>query len=206
VAPEVVGQDGHHGGVIAAEGACGQSEGAAQTVRGGGEFPAQEAVADDAARRGDAADSATPGRANRLGDKHVDDGGLDAGAKVAQGGGVGGEVRVVAQEIPDGGFQPAEAEVQGRVVAQRPGEVESVGLAAFGELIDDGSAGVGEAEQFGGFVEALAGGVIESGAEDDVVKRAGDVDEQGVAAADDEGDVRGEDIEVSARGGAVDPR
>ena len=52
---------------------------------------------------------------------------------------------------------------------------------------DAGAAGVGEAEDFGGFVEGFADGVVEGGADDFEGVVALHVDELSVAAGDYEG-------------------
>ena len=63
-----------------------------------------------------------------------------------------------------------------------------MGIAEFGSLGDSRAARVGEAEDFGDFIEGFADGVI-LGLPDEVVVAVGaEVDELGVAAGDDEGE------------------
>ena len=58
-----------------------------------------------------------------------------------------------------------------------------------GEAFDFRAAGVGEAEEAGDLVESLAGGVVDGSADDRVVADAADMDEEGVSAGNDEGEV-----------------
>ena len=64
------------------------------------------------------------------------------------------------------------------------GEFVFVFVAFEGGLRDGGAAGVGEAEDFGDFVEAFADGVVASGADDLEVAVAGHFDDLGVATGD----------------------
>ena len=59
-----------------------------------------------------------------------------------------------------------------------------------GEAIHLGSARVRKTEELGGFVETFASGIIDGRAEDNVIQLAANMDEHGMAAADDEGNVR----------------
>jgi hypothetical protein len=63
------------------------------------------------------------------------------------------------------------------------------GIALGGEAIHFRAAGIGKAEEFGGFIETFAGGIVDGRAEDDVVEFRADVNEHGMAATDDEGDI-----------------
>ena len=87
----------------------------------------------------------------------------------------------------DGGFEAGEGEVEG-VFCFGVGEGVFFRVAGFGGGGDGGAAGVGEAEDFGDFVEAFADGVVEGGADDVEVVVAGHADDLGVAAGDDEGE------------------
>ena len=96
---------------------------------------------------------------------------------------------VVAKEIPHRGLQAAEAEVVVRIVYHRAGELEGLGVSALGQAVDLGAGRIGQAHQLAGLVEALTRGVIHGRAEHLVLQFRLDVDQQGVAAADDEGNV-----------------
>ena len=88
----------------------------------------------------------------------------------------------------DGGFEAGEGEVE--TVDFGVGEAIFVGVAFFCGLSDGGAAGVGEAEDFGDFVEAFADGVVQSGADDVEVVVLGHADDLSVAAGDDESQKR----------------
>ena len=60
----------------------------------------------------------------------------------------------------DGGFDAAEAEVEGIAFHFREGEFHGVRVALGGEQVDDGSAGIAEAEEFADLIESLARGVV----------------------------------------------
>ena len=96
----------------------------AGAVAGFREFVPQRAIARHAAGRRDATHAQPLRRADRFGHEHFHDGGLHAGAEIAQGLGVVEQARMVAQKIADGRFQAAEAEVVVRIVQQRTREIE----------------------------------------------------------------------------------
>ena len=75
-----------------------------------------------------------------------------------------GEVEFLLDGAEDGSLEAGEGEVETGDL--RVGEVVFVGIAIFGGCGDGGAAGVGEAEDFGDFVETLADGVVAGGADD----------------------------------------
>ena len=178
----------------------GQHQGEPLALAGGGESLAERAIAGNAARGSDAPNAEPLGGADRLGYQHIHDGRLDAGAQVAEALRVVEQVGVVAQKIAHRGFQPAEAEVVVRVVNHWPGKVKGLGVSSFGQPVNLRSGGIRQADQLADLVEALARGVVHGRAEQVVVKFGADMDEQGVAAADDERDV-GLEVERNRRPG-----
>ncbi len=64
--------------------------------------------------------------------------------------------------ITDGGFQPAETEVEsGRVAEKRPRQVDRGRIAFVGRSLDCRPAGKAEPQQTGHLVERFAGRVID---------------------------------------------
>ena len=81
----------------------------------------------------------------------------------------------------DSGFEAGEGEVEG-VFCFWVGEVVFFWVAGFGGARDGGAAGVGEAEDFGDFVEAFADGVVQRRADDVEFVVGGHADDLGEAA------------------------
>lgn len=90
------------------------------------------------------------------------------------------------EEDTDRGFEAAKAEIEIAGVDHAAGEIEAGGVAIRSEAVDEDAAGIAEAEEFGGFVECLAGGVVEGAPEELVFSEAFDIQKQSVTAADDE--------------------
>ncbi len=88
----------------------------------------------------------------------------------------------------DGRFESAEAEVERIAFHFGEGEADGGGIAVGRQAVDDGAAGIAEAEQFGHLVESFAGGVVARLAEQAVVEALADLEEVGVAAADHQGE------------------
>ena len=86
----------------------------------------------------------------------------------------------------DGGFESAEAEVER--VAFHAGEREFDGarIAMGRELIDDGAAGIAEAEELGDLVVGFAGCVVARFAEQAIDEALANFEQVRVAAADDQ--------------------
>lgn len=200
------GEDADHAGVVGAEGFFRQAKVQSVALAGIGQGLAEGAVAGDAAGGGDAWQAQPSGGAERFDGERFDDGGLDAGAEVLDGGGGIQQGGIFLEEIADGRFQSGEAEVVVVGLEQRAGEGVGGGVSVGGEAIHFRASGVGETDQLGDFVEAFAGGVIEGGAEDAVLKFVADLDEEGVTAADDEGDIGDKAVEASPGRIAFDPR
>jgi len=81
----------------------------------------------------------------------------------------------------DGGFKAGEREVEG-VFGLWVGEGVFFRVAVLGGCGDGGAARVGEAEDFGDFVETFTDGVVQGCADDFEVVVAGHADDLGVAA------------------------
>ena len=150
----------------------------------GGEGLAEGGVGADAAADGDGAAVGLAGGFEEFGGEDIDYGGLDGGAEVR-------EIRfsgwaVFFEEDADRGFEAAEAEIEIARVDHAAREIVSCGIAVRSEAVDEDAAGIAEAEEFGGFVEGLAGGVVEGAAEELVFSEAFDIQKQSVTATDDE--------------------
>src|SRR5262249_8440522 len=100
-------------------------------------------------------------------------------------------------------LQPGEAEVEALVVQQRPRQAHGGGVAPGRLALDGGSAGEAQAEQGGGLVERLPGGVVEGGAEQLGAQGVAAVEQGGGVAADDEADA-GEDVAPGGQPAGVD--
>ena len=88
-------------------------------------------------------------------------------------------------QSPDGGFEPAEAEIAG---TGQPGsrQIERRRGAPRGRLLDGGTAGIWQTEHPRHLVEGLARGIVPRATDDAVFAGRGAVDELGVATRDDE--------------------
>ena len=149
-----------------------------------GEGLAEAGVGAHAAADGDGGAVVFAGGAEEFGGEDIDDGGLEGGAEVRQ---IGLRGRAVFfEKDAHGGFESAETEIEIAGVDHAAWEFVARGIACGGESIDGDAAGVAEAEELGGFVEGLAGGVIEGSAKEAVVSEALDIEQEGVSAADDE--------------------
>src|SRR3546814_11884769 len=62
------------------------------------------------------------------------------------------------------GLQPGETEIAAGLAPQRPRQVEARGIAALCQPLDRRAAGIAQAEQLGGLVEGLTGGIVDGGA------------------------------------------
>ena len=68
-------------------------------------------------------------------------------------------------ELGDGGFQAREGEIAAGAAQERAWEREGFGVAIARHGLQRGAAGIGQAEELGGFVESFAGGIIQRRAE-----------------------------------------
>lgn len=110
------------------------------------QFGAKGAIARDAAGGGDAGESEAAGSSDGFLDEDINNGGLDAGAKVADGLIILESFGVIAQKVANGSFETAEAEVVVWVVDHRSRERVGARIAGLGEAIHFGAAGIREAE------------------------------------------------------------
>src|SRR5579885_532470 len=182
-------QNANHRGVVGAELLFGQAEGEGVLIAGALQFPPQGAIARHAARSGDAAHTGALGGANGFRDQHFHNGGSYAGAQVADFLFIVQDCRVVAQKITNGGFQAAEAEVIAGVVEQRTRKFEGGGIPLLRQSVHFRSGLIGQTNQFAGFIETFAGGIIQRPAQNLVSRFGLDPYQQGVTSTDNEGDV-----------------
>src|SRR3546814_1860408 len=70
------------------------------------------------------------------------------------------------------GLQPGETEIAAGLAPQRPRQVEARGIAALCQPLDRRAAGIAQAEQLGGLVEGLTGGIVDGGPEPAVLPDA----------------------------------
>ena len=83
-------------------------------------------------------------------------------------------------------LQAGEREIRLRAAEHGPRQVEALGIAAAGLALDLRPARIAEAEELGDLVEGLADGVVDGGAEADVIADAAHRDELRVPARDEE--------------------
>ena len=82
------------------------------------------------------------------------------------------QLRIPAQVIEHGRFDPAEAEIVGIAFHFRLAESDGIRVAVRGELVNHGAAGIAEREHARNFVVGFAGGVVARAADARVGKRA----------------------------------
>ncbi len=182
------GQGADHAGVIGAKGAGGHAEFNFAALTGQGKGIAEAAIGADTTGGADAMDFQFSGGLDCFAYQDFHDGVLDAGAEVAETLIGFGNIGVIAEKVADGSFEAAEAEVVTGFIEKGPGKIESVGIAAFCQAIHDGAAWIGKPEEFRRFIEALAGGIIQSAAQDVVFQGRLHMDQESMAAADDQSD------------------
>ena len=110
---------------------------------------------------------------------------------IAQHGFAGGDFLFYMMRLhptQDGGFVPAETEIEGVAFHSGEGEVDGEGVAMRSEAVDHGAAGVAQAEEFADLVEGFAGGIVTGLAEQAVDATLAHLEEMGVAAAGHEGE------------------
>ena len=175
---------GDHQGVVGEEVGWGEEEFESGAFGLGAEGLAEGGIGADAAADGEDLVAGLAGGFEEFRGEDIDNGDLDGGAEV-------GEIclrgwAVFFEEDADRCFEAAEAEIEIARVDHAPGEIESGGVCIRSEAVDEDAAGIAEAEEFGGFVEGLAGGVVEGAAEEFVFSEAFDIQKQSVTAADDQ--------------------
>lgn len=186
---EVVGGGvGDHQGVVGEEVGGREEEFDAVLFGLGGEGLAEGGVGADSTADGNGAATGLAGGFEEFAGQHIHDGGLKRGAEVGKTGLRGRAV--FFQKDADRGFETAEAEIEIPRLNHAAWELEPLRIAIGGEAVDKDAARVAEAEEFGRFVESLAGGVVERAAEELVSAETFDIEKQGVAPADDERGVR----------------
>ena len=115
------------------------------------------------------------------------------------------------EAVAEAGFEAGEAEggVTGAgAFAEGAGEIEAARVAGSGEFFNERAAGIREAEEFCALVEGFAGGVVDGAVEDgeaDAVLLVGRIEavEEGVAAGDEQAEVREQGREVVPEAGGV---
>ncbi len=141
----------------------------------GGERLVKGGVGTDAPTDGDGAAEGFAGDFKEFGGQHINYGSLEGGAEVRE---IGLRGRAVFfEKDADRSFKAAEAEIKITRVDHAAREIEPCGIAIGSEAIDKDSAWVAEAEEFGSFVESLAGGIIERAAEELVFSKAFDIEQ-----------------------------
>ena len=150
----------------------------------GAEVLSEGGIGADSAADGDGLVAGLAGGFEEFGGEDIDDGGLDGGAEVGEIGLRGWAV--FFEEDADRGFEAAEAEIEIAGVDHAAREIEAGGVAIRSEAVDEDATGIAEAEEFGGFVEGLAGGVVEGASEELVIPEAFDIQKQSMPAANDE--------------------
>ena len=93
---------------------------------------------------------------------------------------------VVFHPAKHGGFQAAETEIERVAFHAREREFDGVRIAMRRELIDDGAAGIAEAQKFRHFVVSFAGRVVARFAEQPISEALADFEQVRMAAADDQ--------------------
>ena len=103
---------------------------------------------------------------------------------------------MIAQEVSDGGFKPAETEVVSGIVDEGAGKRVGGRIPGGGQPVHLRTTRVGESHQFRGFIEAFARRVVQGAAKKGMLKLRLDMHQHGVPAADDQTDGRDERVEV----------
>ena len=144
------------------------------------DFFAQAGVGGDAAGNDDGGWSVLGVGAAESAGEGFADGALEAGGHVVflligeAGGELGGGGAKIAADLglegaQDGGFEPGEAKIV-RISELCDGEFVGVLIAERGHVADFGTAGVGEAEHAGDFVEGFTGRIVAGNAEELVLE------------------------------------
>src|SRR4030095_4073594 len=177
------GDEADHGGVVGAKmGFSGEELEAAGGAFGGEAF-AQTGVAAHAAAESDNGEAGVLDGAHGFANEDVDDGFLERGADVFD-----AIIAEFGKHVADGSLESAEAEREIVRVHHASRKMVALGVAAGGEVVDVRAAGVGKAKQLADFVEGFAGGIVDGLAEEFVIGEGVDLNQEGVAAADDEAD------------------
>lgn len=174
---EPIASDGaDHGGIVGAELGRRDADGDRATAL---ELFAEAGIGGDAPGDEDVAGAELAGEAGCFAGEDIDDGLLELPSDFGHG------IAALADGVEDGGFEAAEAEVEG-AVQPGAGEVERGWPTFEGGFSDVRTAGEGQAEEPPGFVEGFSGGVVAGAADALVLSVATHEDEVGVSAGDDE--------------------
>ncbi len=123
---------------------------------------AQPPIGADAARQHQGTHAHLPNRSATLDQQRVDDGFLEGAGDVGAGlFGIISRGQFVAQRIHRVGLEPAEAEVETRPIGHRPRKPIAGRVTLLRQLRQRRSTRIGQAEDFCGLVEGLAGGVVQ---------------------------------------------
>ena len=122
--------------------------------------------------------------------EHVDDGSAEGSGDVLRGGGSIADTKLF-ELVHRGGFQTGAGYVVTMISLAEAGngETEGIGSAVFGEAVQEDTSGVAHPVVFGHFVEGLAAGIIDGGAEYFNVVQGFQTAEDGVAAGNDEAEM-----------------
>ena len=113
---------------------------------------------------------------------------------------------MLLQEVAHTGLQPAEAEIVAKILQQGSGKVERLGISFGRQSVHQRTSRVRQSQELSRLVEAFPSSVIEGSAEDSVLQRGRDQNQQGVAATDNQGDIGLELIELGGQGRSLNPR
>tara|TARA_B110000037_G_scaffold223029_1_gene301413 strand:+ start:7546 stop:8493 length:948 start_codon:yes stop_codon:yes gene_type:complete len=184
------GGEGDHSCVVGGEGGGSELDFHAGVFGGSGEGFLKGAIAGDSSGKSDEGVAIFFGGVDGFFDEGIDDGGLKGGANISE---VGLGIFDFLELIEDSCFESGEGEVEGSVFENRPREGIRFRVAPAGVLFNFWSARVGELEHAADFVEGFAGGVVDSATDEAVLPVGLDLDEESVAAGDDETEV-GRDV------------
>ena len=198
-------ENSDHGGVVGAEFIFREAKFQPVYLARRRQLAPQCAIACDAAGGRDAVETQAPGGFHGFFHEHIHNRGLHAGAEIANVFRTVEQCGVVANEITDGGFEAAETEIIAGVVDHRPWEIKGFWISFFREAIDFRSGGVGEADEFSGFIETFPGGIIHGGTKQAMFQFTLNMHEHRVAAAHDEGNIGFERGEIGCERPAGDP-
>ena len=158
-------RDAHHGGVVGGERKRRYKRFPAVKSLRFLHFAAQERIGRHAPRDGHLFDTRLTGGLHEFIHQASDNGLLHACTKVVLVflDKVGVFLELVAHQIEKGSLEPAEAVVE--FVHAGTGNLETVGVALFGQTVYHWAAGVGKPHDFGGLVDAFARRIVDGAAQ-----------------------------------------
>ncbi len=125
-------------------------------------------------------------------DQRIADRQLDGRGKI--GGFLGAERSLIGDRLPYRGLQPGEREIAPLAPFERPRQRESAGIATARRALDRRPAGVVEPQELGGLVEGFARRIVTAGAELVVAADPGAHQKLGMAAGNQQQEIRKPDI------------